>query len=204
MSCRKGKKAPIKSGKKDPLQSLTNATDQPHVDKSGQAAKKGHSKSGKENLETTKKAQSKPGRENQETAKKGHRKPCKQDTVKLSQKGPDVLVKISPVQSDTKGPVSCGVEAEKKKTATDKTPVPPIVQPPCPPPVKQASPLATVVGRTTTINNNTTVKGHCPGKPTQRKINDFFKPIVHIPTPSSPAATAPSTSQEVEVLRVVI
>lgn len=137
-------------------------------------------------------------------AKKHSTKPGKENIAKSGQNFPDASAKSDQVHSETKGLVHQGIEAEKKKIASDSPPVQPIVQPPCPTPppplpVKPASPVVRGKGTTTT-----TAKAQGTGKPAQKKIHDFFKPIVRSPHPGTPPASAPigpaGASTEVEVL----
>lgn len=173
MACWKGKKAPIQSRKKAPLQSATNTADQSNRNNPPQ------------------------------TIKKCLIKPSKENLAESGQKVPDASVKSNQVQFDKKGLVHHDLEAKKKKTASDRSPVQPILQPPCLPLVKRASPWVRETGTTTTFIT-TTFKAQGPREPTQKKINDFFRPIVHSPHPCNLTATASVSSrsalQEVELL----
>lgn len=133
------------------------------------------------------------------SAKKHPMKPDKENVAKARQKVPDASVKSDQVHCETKGLIHQGIEAEKKKIANDTPPVQPIMQPSCPspPPVKPANPVVRGLGTTTT-----TAKAQGTGKPAQKKIHDFFKPIVRRPHPSTPPASAigsAGASTEVEV-----
>lgn len=242
-------------------------------------------------------------------AKKRSKKSGKENLAKAAKQVPGAPVKSDQIQSDIKGLVHPGLEAEKKIIASDRPPGKPVLQPHCPlvqqasplvmgtaaivtvrapgpgdkppvkfllkqgssllmgtcskitikapgsgnvppvkpilqppcPPVQQASPVVKETVATTTTKaprpsgrpplkpvlqplcpsvplaspvvkgagaaTTTTTKAPGPGKPTQKRINDFFKPIVRGSQPGNPTVTAsvglPRAAPEVVVLEDV-